>query len=116
MNAQDLQIKFNELLDITRASYETFLTNTETAMRAARPCVLAVDEETIDEDKFALDMATYNAAPVVAVPACSWKCAGLGCTSSTRWRSSQVRCASRTARSSTRWNSGSDGSVPRCRR
>jgi PRTRC genetic system protein A len=69
MNAQDLQMKFNELLDITRASYETFLTSTETAMRVARPCVLAVDEETIDEDKFALDMATYNAAPVVAVPA-----------------------------------------------
>jgi PRTRC genetic system protein A len=69
MNAQDLQMKFNELLDITRASYETFLTSTETAIRVARPCVLAVDEETIDEDKFALDMATYNAAPVVAVPA-----------------------------------------------
>lgn len=68
MNAQDLQIKFTELLDITRTSYEAFLTSTETALRLARPCVMAIDEETAHEEMLALDMATYAAAPIVAVP------------------------------------------------
>jgi PRTRC genetic system protein A len=68
MNGQDLQIKFAELLDITRTSYDTFLTTTEIAMRAARPCVLAIDEEAVDEEKLALDLATFAAAPVAAVP------------------------------------------------
>lgn len=68
MNAQDLQIKFAELLDITRTSYETFLTASETALCAARPCVLAIDEDNVDGEKLALDMATFQAAPIVAVP------------------------------------------------
>lgn len=68
MNAQEMQMQFNELLEITRASYETFLTTTESVMRAKRPSVLAVDEDKEDPEKIALDMATYNAAPVVAVP------------------------------------------------
>ncbi|MFZ3286224.1 MAG: PRTRC system protein A [Telluria sp.] len=68
MNGQDLKIKFDELLDITRASYETFLSTSETALRAARPCVLAIDEDNVDDDKLALDMATFHAAPIVAVP------------------------------------------------
>lgn len=68
MNAQEMQIQFAELLDITRRSYETFLTTTEAVMRAARPCVLAINEDDEDEDQLALDLATYNAAPIVAVP------------------------------------------------
>jgi PRTRC genetic system protein A len=68
MNAQEIQMQFTELLDITRSSFEAFLTTTETVMRAVRPCVLAVDEDAVDEDKLALDLATYNAAPIVAVP------------------------------------------------
>lgn len=71
MNAQEMKAQFDELLHITKSSYETFLSTTEAVMRAARPCVLAVDEENADVDKLALDMATYNAAPVVAVPAYS---------------------------------------------
>jgi PRTRC genetic system protein A len=67
MNGQDLQIKFNDLLEITRTSYETFLTHTEAALREARPCVLAIDEDA-DEAKLALDMATYRAAPLQAAP------------------------------------------------
>lgn len=68
MNAQEMQMQFNELLDITRSSYETFLSTTEAVMRGARPCVLAIDEAAEDPEKVALDMATYNAAPVAAVP------------------------------------------------
>ena len=68
MNGQELQIKFDQLLDITRESYGTFLSTTETALRSARPCVLAVDEESVDEEKLALDMATFRAAPIAAVP------------------------------------------------
>lgn len=68
MNGQELQIKFAELLDITRTSYDNFLAATEVAIRAARPCVLAVDEDGADEATLALDMATYNAAPIVGVP------------------------------------------------
>lgn len=68
MNGQDLQVKFNELLDITRNSYETFLSATEAALRAARPCGLAIDEENVDEEKLTLDLATFRSAPIVAVP------------------------------------------------
>lgn len=68
MNGQDLQIKFTELLDLTRTSYETFLTHTEAALREARPCVLAIDEENADEAKLAMDMATYRAAPMAVAP------------------------------------------------
>lgn len=67
MNGQELQIKFAELLDITRDSYAAFLSSTEAALRIARPCVLAVDEDNADEEKLALDMATFRAAPFAAV-------------------------------------------------
>ncbi len=68
MNGTEFKNKFDELLDITRASYETFLKTTQETLRAARPCVLAIDEGAIDEEKLALDMATFAAAPVAAVP------------------------------------------------
>jgi PRTRC genetic system protein A len=68
MNAQELQIKFDQLLAITRESYDTFLTQSELALRAARPHILAVDEDAVDESKLALDMAIVAAAPIAAVP------------------------------------------------
>lgn len=68
MNAQELQIKFDQLLAITKESYDTFLTHTEQALAAERPMMLAVDEDNIDAEKFQMDRALFNAAPVVAVP------------------------------------------------
>jgi PRTRC genetic system protein A len=68
MNATEMKSQFAELLAITSNSYETFLSTTAAVMRAARPCVLAIDEDTAHEEMLALDMATYAAAPIVAVP------------------------------------------------
>lgn len=68
MNAQELQIKFDELLTITRESYETFLSQSELALAAERPLMLAVDEDNLDAEKFQMDRALFGAAPVVAVP------------------------------------------------
>ena len=68
MNGTELTNKFDELLDITRTSFATFLDATQEALRAARPCVLAIDEDKADAGQLALDMATFAAAPVVAVP------------------------------------------------
>lgn len=68
MTAQELQIKFDQLLAITRESYDTFLSQSEQALAAERPMMLAVDEENLDAEKFQMDRALFNAAPVVAVP------------------------------------------------
>lgn len=68
MNGQELQMKFGELLDLTRQSYETFLQHTEAAIRSTRPLPLAVDEEAADPAMLQLDMALLAAAPVAAVP------------------------------------------------
>jgi PRTRC genetic system protein A len=69
MNGQDLIMKFDELLDITRASYAAFAEQTERAIAEQRPMVLAVDEQNIDAEKFQLDVALLKAAPIAAVPA-----------------------------------------------
>ncbi|MBC7860322.1 MAG: PRTRC system protein A [Burkholderiaceae bacterium] len=68
MNAQELQIKFDELLSITRESYDAFLSQSELALAAERPLMLAVDEDNLDAEKFQMDRALFSAAPVVAVP------------------------------------------------
>lgn len=69
MNGQDLIIKFDELLDITRASYAAFAEQTERAMAEQRPMVLAIDEQNVDAEKLQLDVAVLKAAPIAAVPA-----------------------------------------------
>jgi len=68
MNGQDMQIEFAKLQEITRQSYEAFLAATEKALRGARPCGLAIDEEAAEEQHLELDLATFKAAPVLAVP------------------------------------------------
>lgn len=68
MNGQDINIKFDQLLDITRQSFQAFLTTTEAAMQTGRPLPIAVDEDNIDADKMPLDLAVFAAAPVAIVP------------------------------------------------
>ena len=68
MNGQDITIKFDQLLDIARESFQAFLTTTEAAARAKRPMPIAVDEDNIDADKLPLDLAVFAAAPVAIVP------------------------------------------------
>lgn len=68
MNGQEITMKFDELLDITKQSFATFLAHTEQAIREERPLLLAVDEEAVDPDKLALDVALVRAAPVAVVP------------------------------------------------
>ncbi|MFS2004643.1 PRTRC system protein A [Duganella sp. CT11-25] len=71
MNAQDYLIKMDQLLEMTKAAFTEFAANTEAALRAERPQILAVDEDNIDTEKFKLDKALLRAAPIVAVPAFS---------------------------------------------
>lgn len=68
MNGQEILMKFDELLDITRHTFETFAKHTEAALVAQRPLVLAVDEENLVADQLQMDMALVAAAPVAAVP------------------------------------------------
>jgi PRTRC genetic system protein A len=68
MNGQEIMMKFDELLDLTRQSYGQFAAHTEAALRAQRPMPIAVDEENIEPEKFQLDLAQFAAAPVAAVP------------------------------------------------
>lgn len=68
MNGQEIMIKFDELLDITRQSFETFAQHTEAALIAQRPLVLAVDEDNVVAEQLQMDMALVAAAPVAAVP------------------------------------------------
>lgn len=68
MNAQELMMKMNELLDLTRSAYEEFTRQTEAAIRAERPLLLAIDEESADPVKLQMDAALTRAAPVAIVP------------------------------------------------
>lgn len=68
MNGQEISMKFDELLDITKQSFATFLAHTEQAIREERPLLLAVDEVAAEPAALALDMALVRAAPVAVVP------------------------------------------------
>ena len=68
MNKQEFTGKFDELLDITRGSFATFLETAEAVLREARPLPLAVDEQTAPAELLQMDMALLAAAPVAAVP------------------------------------------------
>jgi PRTRC genetic system protein A len=68
MNNHEITTKFDELLQITRASFETFLTTTDAVLREQRPLPLAVDEENAAPEQLQMDMALLAAAPVAAVP------------------------------------------------
>ena len=68
MDKQEFTSKFDELLDITRGSFSTFLQTAEAVLREARPLPLAVDEETAPAELLQMDMALLAAAPVAAVP------------------------------------------------
>ncbi len=69
MNAQECLIKMDSLLEITKATFEAFVHNTEIAIRAERPQVLAIDEDNPEPEKLMLDVALLAAAPVAVVPA-----------------------------------------------
>lgn len=69
MNAQECLIKMDSLLEITKATFEAFVHNTEIAIRAERPQVLAIDEDNPEPEKLQLDAALLAAAPVAVVPA-----------------------------------------------
>lgn len=68
MKTQEIAAKFDELLDITRGSFQTFLDTTAAVLREERPLPLAVDEETAPPEQLQLDMALLAAAPIAAVP------------------------------------------------
>ncbi|WGG51794.1 PRTRC system protein A [Rugamonas sp. DEMB1] len=68
MNGQEFLIKINELLDLNKVACAEFARATEATVRAARPMMLAVDEENLDDEKYPMDLALLRAAPVVAVP------------------------------------------------
>lgn len=68
MQTQEITSKFDELLEITRASFETFVKTTVDVMREMRPLPLAVDEENAPADQLQMDYALLAAAPVAAVP------------------------------------------------
>lgn len=69
MNAQECLIKMDSLLEMTKAAFEAFVQNTEAAIRAERPQVLAIDEDNIESEKLQMDVALLAAAPVAVVPA-----------------------------------------------
>ncbi len=68
MNGQEILIKFDQLLAITRESFEAFAATTEAAARADRPMPIAIDEDNLDPEKMPLDLAVFAAAPVAIVP------------------------------------------------
>lgn len=68
MDKQEFKGKFDELLDITRGSFATFLETAEAVLRESRPLPLAVDEETAPAETLQMDRALLAAAPVAAVP------------------------------------------------
>lgn len=68
MQKQEISARFAELLEITRASFATFLETTEAVMREQRPLALAVDEANAPADQLQMDQALLAAAPVAAVP------------------------------------------------
>lgn len=68
MNKQEATSKFDELLDITRGSFATFLDTAEAVLRESRPLPLAVDEVAAPAEQLQMDLALLAAAPVAAVP------------------------------------------------
>ena len=68
MDKQEITGKFDELLDITRGSFATFLETAEKVLREKRPLPLAVDEEAAPAELLQMDQALLAAAPVAAVP------------------------------------------------
>jgi len=68
MDKQEITGKFDELLDITRGSFATFLETAEAVLREKRPLPLAVDEVAAPPELLQMDMALLAAAPVAAVP------------------------------------------------
>lgn len=68
MDKKEITGKFDELLDITRGSFATFLETAEAVLREQRPLPLAVDEATAPAEQLQMDMALLAAAPVAAVP------------------------------------------------
>lgn len=68
MDKKEIASKFEELLEITRGSFATFLETTETVMREQRPLPLAVDEASAPPEQLQMDKALLAAAPVAAVP------------------------------------------------
>ena len=69
MNGQELLIAIPDQLAAVLASCEQFASTTEDELRAARPHVLAIDEETPRTDhQLQLDMALFASAPVAVVP------------------------------------------------
>jgi len=68
MHIQEITSKFDELLDITRGSFESFIKTTTDVLRAQRPLPLAVDEETVPAEQLQMDTALLAAAPIAAVP------------------------------------------------
>lgn len=68
MDKKEITGKFDELLDITRGSFATFLETAEAVMREKRPLPLAVDEVAAPAEQLQMDVALLAAAPVAAVP------------------------------------------------
>lgn len=68
MDKQEITGKFDELLEITRGSFATFLATAEQVLREKRPLPLAVDEAAAPTEQLQMDMALLAAAPVAAVP------------------------------------------------
>ncbi len=68
MDKKEFAGQFDELLNITRSSFETFLTTAEAVLREQRPLPLAVDEDTAPAEQLQLDQALLAAAPIAAVP------------------------------------------------
>jgi len=68
MDKKEITGKFDELLDITRGSFATFLETAEAVLREKRPLPLAVDEVAAPAEQLQMDIALLAAAPVAAVP------------------------------------------------
>lgn len=68
MDKKEITGKFDELLDITRGSFATFLETAEAVLREKRPLPLAVDEVAAPAEQLQMDLALLAAAPVAAVP------------------------------------------------
>lgn len=68
MDKKEITGKFDELLDITRGSFATFLETAEAVLREKRPLPLAVDEAAAPAEQLQMDIALLAAAPVAAVP------------------------------------------------
>lgn len=68
MNSNDIMDKFDDLLAITRNSYDAFVKTTEALLKSQRPLPLAVDEDAAPAEALQMDQALLAAAPIAAVP------------------------------------------------